>query len=69
MEGYLAARVLVEGIKRAGAKATRDSLVSGLESMGSQTMGGFSVSFSPTDHVASHFVELSMLVGDGRIRT
>ncbi len=69
MEGYLAARVLVEGIKRAGAKATRDSLVSGLESMGSQTMGGFSVSFSPTDHVASSFVELSMLVGDGRIRT
>ena len=69
MEGYLAARVLVEGIKRAGAKATRDSLITGLESMGTQSIGGFNVSFSPTDHVGSSFVELSMLVGDGRIRT
>ena len=28
-----------------------------------------SVSFSPNDHVASSFVELSMLTGDGRVRT
>ena len=69
MEGYLAARVLVEGIKRAGAKATRDSLITGLESIGTQSIGGFNVSFSPTDHVGSSFVELSMLVGGGRIRT
>ena len=69
MEGYLAARVLVEGIKRAGAKATRDSLITGLEAIGTQSIGGFNVSFSPTDHVGSSFVELSMLVGDGRIRT
>jgi branched-chain amino acid transport system substrate-binding protein len=27
------------------------------------------VSFSPADHVASTFVELSMLMGDGRVRT
>jgi len=33
MEGYMAARVLVEGIKRAGAKATHDSLITGLESI------------------------------------
>ena len=69
MEGYLAARILVDGIKRAGAKATRESLMGGLEAIGSTTIGGFAVSFSPTDHVASNFVELSMLVGDGRIRT
>ena len=69
MEGYLAARVLVEGIKRAGAKATRDSLITGLESIGTQSIGGFNVSFSPTDHVGSSFVELSMLMGGGRIRT
>lgn len=69
MEGYVAAKVLVEGLRRAGAKPTRESLVSGLESLGSQSMGGFSVSFSGTDHVASSFVELSMLMGDGRVRT
>ena len=69
MEGYVAARVFVEGLKKAGNKPTRDSLIAGLEGIGTQTMGGFSVSFSPTDHVASSFVELSMLVGDGRVRT
>ncbi|MEO7886205.1 MAG: ABC transporter substrate-binding protein [Polaromonas sp.] len=69
MEGYVAARVLVDGLKRGGAKMSRDSLISGLEAIGTQSFGGFSISFSPTDHVASHFVELSMLTGDGRIRT
>ena len=69
MEGYVAARLFAEGLKRAGAKPTRESLMSGLESIGSQSFGGFAVSFSATDHVASSFVELSMLTGDGRIRT
>jgi ABC-type branched-subunit amino acid transport system substrate-binding protein len=69
MEGYVAARLLVDGLKRAGAKPTRESLIAGLENLGSQSVGGFAVSFSPTDHVASSFVELSMLTGDGRVRT
>lgn len=69
MEGYVAAKVLVDGLKRGGAKVSRESLIAGLEGMGGQSLGGFSVSFSPTDHVASSFVELSMLTGDGRVRT
>ncbi|MEP6824088.1 MAG: ABC transporter substrate-binding protein [Ramlibacter sp.] len=69
MEGYLAAKIMVEGLRRAGGRPSRESLIGGLESLGSQTFGGFSVSFSPTDHVASSFVELSMLTGDGRVRT
>jgi branched-chain amino acid transport system substrate-binding protein len=69
IEGYVAAKVLVDGLKRGGTKISRESLISGLEGMGSQSLGGFSVSFSPTDHVASSFVELSMLTGDGRVRT
>lgn len=69
MEGYLAAKVMVDGLRRAGPRPTRESLIAGLESMGDQSYGGFSVSFSPADHVASTFVELSMLTGDGRVRT
>ena len=69
MEGYVAARVFAEGLKRAGAKPSRESLITGLEAIGSQSIGGFSVSFGPGDHVASSFVELSMLTGDGRVRT
>ncbi|GAB3649128.1 ABC transporter substrate-binding protein [Ramlibacter alkalitolerans] len=69
MEGYLAARVFVEGLKRGPARPTREGLIAGLEAIGSENFGGFNISFSPTDHVASKFVELSMLTGDGRVRT
>ena len=69
MEGYVAARVMVEGLKRAGVKPSRESLISGLESMGSQSLAGFAVLFSADNHVASKFVEMSMLMGDGRVRT
>ena len=69
MEGFLAAKVLTEGLRRNGTRATREGLISGLEAMGSQNVGGFAVSFSPNDHVASSFAELSMLTGDGRVRT
>jgi len=69
LEGYLAAKVLVEGLRRAPGKASRDGLITGLESIDRQQFGGFEVSFSPRNHVASKFVELSMITGDGRIRT
>ena len=69
MEGYVAAKVLAEGMRRAGGKTSRESLIAGLESISNQSFGGFQVNFSATDHVASSFVELSMLTGDGRVRT
>ena len=68
MEGYLAAKVFAEGLKRAGRNPSRDSLVSALESIQNASFGGFSVNFSPKDHVASHFVDLSMLTQDGKVR-
>lgn len=72
MEGYLAARIFTEGLRNAqaaGGKLTRESLISGLEAIGSQVISGFPVTFSATDHKASKFVEMSMLTGDGRVRT
>ena len=69
MEGYLAARVLVEGLRRAPGKVSREGLIAGLESIDRQSFGGFEVSFSPRNHVASKFVDLSMITADGRVRT
>ena len=69
IEGYVAARVFVEGLKRAGAKPTGESLITGLEAIGTQSIGGFNVAFGPNNHVASKFVEMSLLTGDGRVRT
>jgi ABC-type branched-subunit amino acid transport system substrate-binding protein len=69
MEGYLAAKVLTEGLRRTAGKPTREGLIAGLEAIDRQNFGGFEVSFSQRNHVASKFVELSMITGDGRIRT
>jgi branched-chain amino acid transport system substrate-binding protein len=58
-------------LKRAGNAITisRADLIRGFESIGSLSLGGFSTQISSANHVASSFVELSMLTGDGRIRT
>ena len=68
MEGYLAAKVFAEGLKRAGRNPSREALVNGLESIQKADFGGFIVNFGPRDHVASRFVELSMLTADGKVR-
>jgi len=68
MEGYLAAKVLAEGLRRAGRNPTRETLITGLESIQKTDFGGFLVDFGPKDHVASRFVDLSMLTEDGRVR-
>lgn len=67
-EGYLAAKMMTEGMTRTGGRLTRDSLISGLENIGRADYGGFQISLASNDHVASSFVEKSMLVGDGRVR-
>lgn len=71
MEGFLAARIFTEGLRQAAAsgKISRDSFISGMEGLGTQVVSGFPVSFGPNDHTASTFVEMSMLTGDGRVRT
>jgi len=69
MEGFMAAKLFAEGMRRASGRPTRDGLISGLESIRNFAMGGFDVSFSASNHVASKFVDLSMLTGDGRVRT
>jgi ABC-type branched-subunit amino acid transport system substrate-binding protein len=68
MEGYLAAKVFAEGLRRAGRAPSRDALIAGLESIQKTDFGGFLVNFGPKDHVASRFVDLSMLTDDGRVR-
>jgi branched-chain amino acid transport system substrate-binding protein len=66
MEGYIAAKVMVEGLRRA-ARLTQDGLITALEGI-NQSFGGFNVAFGPRKHTASTFVDLSMLTGDGRVR-
>ena len=68
MEGYLAAKVFTEGLRRAGRAPSRDALIAGLESIQATSFGGFNVDFSPRHHVASKYVDLSMLTADSKVR-
>jgi ABC-type branched-subunit amino acid transport system substrate-binding protein len=68
MEGYLAAKVFTEGLKRAGRAPTREAFIAALESIQGSNFGGFNVNFGAKDHVASHFVDISMLTEDGKVR-
>jgi ABC-type branched-subunit amino acid transport system substrate-binding protein len=65
IEGYISARVLVEGLKRAGRDLTRDKLIAALEAMHDYDLGGDLVNFGP-DHVGRRFVELTIVGRDGR---
>lgn len=70
LEGYLAARMLTQGLAHdSGRVPSREGLMRGLEALGNTQVAGFPVQLSAQRHVASHFVELSMLTGDGRVRT
>jgi branched-chain amino acid transport system substrate-binding protein len=68
MEGYVAAKVFAEALRRAGANPSREALVAGLESLRDLNLGGFFVDFSPTKHTGSTYVDLTILSADGRVR-
>lgn len=66
LEGYIAAKVFVEGMRRVGRDLSRDKLIQAFESMSRYDMGGFEVSFSPNQHNGSKFVELTIIGSGGR---
>ncbi|MBL8518037.1 MAG: ABC transporter substrate-binding protein [Betaproteobacteria bacterium] len=66
LEGFLAAKVLVEGIRRAGKDLNRESLVTAMEKMGKVDFGGFTVSYSPTNREGSRFVDLTIISKNGK---
>jgi len=68
MEGYIAGKVIVEAVRRQGAKPTREGIASTLDAMDAYDLGGYVVSFKPNARTGSRFVELSIISGSGKIR-
>ena len=66
LEGYIAARIFVEGLRRAGNQPTRESFVNALETLRNFDVGGFNVTYTPTDHNGSRFVELTVIGREGK---
>jgi ABC-type branched-subunit amino acid transport system substrate-binding protein len=69
MEGFAAAKVLVEGLRRAGPGPTPQGLRDALEGIRNFNLGGdLVVSYSATSHTGLDFADLSIIDGSGRFR-
>jgi len=70
LEGFIAAKIFVEGLKRAGKNLSRDRLISALESIniGNYDAGGFDIAFSPSNHNGSKYVDMTVISKDGKFR-
>ena len=68
MEGFAAAKVMVEGLRRAGGSPTPEKLRDALESIRNYDMGGLKVSYGPDNHTGLDFADLSIVDASGRFR-
>jgi branched-chain amino acid transport system substrate-binding protein len=67
MESFIAAKILVEALRRSGPEPTRQKVIAQLDKMNSYDAGGFRVNFTPENHVGSRFVEVTVIGRDGRL--
>jgi ABC-type branched-subunit amino acid transport system substrate-binding protein len=68
LEGFAAAKVLVEALRRAGPKIDRERVQAALEGIRKLDLGGLEVSYGPDDHTGLDFADLSIIGPDGRFR-
>jgi ABC-type branched-subunit amino acid transport system substrate-binding protein len=66
LEGYIAARVFAEGLRRAGPNPTRDGFISAMETLRDYDIGGYFVTYTPADHNGSKYVDLTVIGREGR---
>jgi ABC-type branched-subunit amino acid transport system substrate-binding protein len=68
LEGYAAAKVLVEALRRTGSKPTRERIQAAMEGMSKFDLGGLEVSYSSKDHTGLDFSDLSIITAAGKFR-
>jgi branched-chain amino acid transport system substrate-binding protein len=68
LEGFAAAKVLVEGLRRAGREPTRTSLRNALEAFNKVNIGGLELSYSATNHTGLDYADLSIVGQDGKFK-
>jgi ABC-type branched-subunit amino acid transport system substrate-binding protein len=66
MEGFLAAKVMTEALRRAGPNPTRESVIKGMESLNRFDVGGFVIDFGNHSRSGSEHMEMTMIGKDGK---
>jgi len=68
LESCIAAKVLVEAIRRGGTNVSRESVYRGLQAVNGYDAGGYVVNFGPDARQGSHYVELAVIGKDGKFK-
>lgn len=67
-EGFVHARLLVEGLRRTGRDLSTASFIKTLEGSGEIAFGRFTARYSPKSHNGSDYVELAIIDAQGQLR-
>ena len=65
--GHIAARTMLEALKRAGRNVTREKLGDVLEAMKNVDLGHYIVDFAPNKHHGSRFADITLLAANGKL--
>lgn len=68
LEGFLAARLLVEGLRQTPRPVTAAGLRDALEQRGPFDPGGLKATFTKNDHVGLVFLDIAIVTFGGRLR-
>lgn len=67
VEGYLGAKILVEGLRRAGPAPSPSKLRDALDGIRSFDAGGIGIGFSPTNHQGSKYTDITIIGRSGKL--
>lgn len=67
-DGFVHAKVLVEGLRRTGRDLSTASFIKTMESTGEIAFGRFTAQYSAKSHNGSDYVELAIIDAEGRLR-
>lgn len=68
MEGYIYAKVIVEGLRQTGNNPTRESFIRALEGFRNHDLGGFIVRYGPKNRDGSDYIDITMIGKDKTFR-
>jgi ABC-type branched-subunit amino acid transport system substrate-binding protein len=68
LEGFVHAKLLVEGLRRAGRNLSTASFIKAMEDAGEINFGRFTAKYSPSTHNGSSYVELAIVDNSGQLR-
>jgi ABC-type branched-subunit amino acid transport system substrate-binding protein len=68
LDSFVSAKILVEGLRRAGRGPSRSALITALEGLGRYDAGGYAVTYTRDNHNGSTFVDMAIVGANGKLQ-